>query len=104
MTAKTLEQRVYDGAKAREVLENEAFAQAFEDIRQEYTKAWMKSPEHDAQGREHHYQMLKLTEKLKEKLEAALSDGKMASLTLEHQAQQQARERAEGVNVNGWQS
>jgi hypothetical protein len=102
--AKTLEQRVYDGDKARQVLENEAFAEAFDDIRQEYTQAWMNSPARDAEGREKLYLMVKLTEKLQATLEAAMNDGKMASLQLQHEADMLARERAQGVNVNGWQS
>jgi hypothetical protein len=100
----TLEQRVYDGAKAREVLENEAFAQAFADIRQEITKAWMDSPARDVEGREKLHTMLKLADKLQSTLEAAMTDGKMAKLQIEHQAAQDARDRARGVNVNGWQS
>lgn len=102
--AKTIEQRRYDGERAREVLQNEAFAQAFEDIRQEITKTWMDSPARDMEGREKLHMMLKLTDKLQATLEAALNDGTMAKLQLEHRAAQDARDRAQGVDTNGWHS
>lgn len=83
--AKTLEQRVYDASRAKEVLENEAFQQAFDDIRQEYTQAWMNSPARDAEGREKLYLMIKLTDKLQATLTASLNDGKLAQADLNHQ-------------------
>lgn len=94
---KPLEQRIYDGDQARLVLENEAFAQAFADIRQEYTTAWMDSPARDVDGREKLYLMVKLTDKLQATLEAAMTDGKLAQIALQHQMNQLARDRAEGV-------
>lgn len=99
MTAKSLEQRRYEGDRAREVIENEAYVDAFAAIRQEYTNAWMNSPARDAEGREKLYLMLKLTDKLQATLEAAMTDGKIASMSLEHQAAQDARERAYGVSI-----
>lgn len=80
----TLEQRIYNGDQARLVLENEAFATAFADIKQEYTQAWMNSPARDSEGREKLYLMLKLTEKLQATLTAAMEDGKLAKADLLH--------------------
>lgn len=97
--AKSEQQRIYEGNRAREVIENEAYIGAFDAIRQEYTNAWMNSPARDAEGREKLYLMLKLTDKLQATLEAAMTDGKIASMTLEHQAAQDARERAYGVSI-----
>jgi hypothetical protein len=93
----TLEKRIYDGDRAREVLENEAFSQAIADIKQEYTNAWMNSPTRDVEGREKLYLLLKLADKLEATLAAALTDGKMARIDLEHQAEQLARDRATGL-------
>jgi len=96
----TLEQRIYDGDQARLVLENEAFTWAFDEIRKEYLEAWTKSPARDAEGREKLFLMYSLTNKLQATLEAALADGKIAKVALQHQADQLARDRAEGV-LNG---
>lgn len=82
---KTLEQRVYDASRAREVLENEAFQQAFDDIRQEITEQWMNSPARDAEGRESLWNLLKLTDKLQATLTASLNDGKLAQADMNHQ-------------------
>lgn len=101
MTSKPLEQRIYDGDQARLVLENEAFAQAFADIRKEYTEAWMNSPARDQEGREGLYLMLKSMDKLQLTLEAAMTDGKLAKIALQHQQNQEARDRAQGVST-GW--
>ena len=95
----TIEQRMYDGDRAREVLENPAFAQAFADIKQEYVNAWMQSPARDKEGREALFLMVKLTEKLQVTLEAALTNGKMARLDQEYQMEQMARDRREGVQI-----
>lgn len=99
MTNKTEQQRIYDGERAREVLDNEAFTGAFETIRQEYTEAWMNSPARDAEGREKLYLMMRLTDKLQSTLEAKLTDGKIAARELEHQARELAEQRREGVLI-----
>jgi predicted ArsR family transcriptional regulator len=81
----TLEQRIYDGNQAREVLDNEAFAAAFADIKQEINDQWAQSPARDHEGREKLYQLLKLTDKLEATLRTSLETGKLAKLELEHQ-------------------
>lgn len=80
----TIEKRIYDGDQARLVLENEAFAQAFDDIEKEYTKAWMESPARDEEGREKLYLTLKMLHKLRTTLEATMNDGKLAHATMVH--------------------
>lgn len=80
----TLEQRIYDGDRAREVLDNEAFTAAFADIKQELTDQWMKSPVRDQEGREKLYQLLKLADKLESTLKTRLETGKLAKLELKH--------------------
>lgn len=96
---KPLEQRIYDGDQARLVLENEAFAAAFNDIRQEYTQAWMNSQARDAEGREKLYLMVKLTDKLQLTLESAMTDGKLAKVQMQHEQELLARDRAYGVSI-----
>lgn len=91
----TLEQRVNDGTRAREVLENEAFKQAFESIEQELTEAWKTSPQRDVDGREKLFQALTMLGKIKLALTTTLESGKLAHLELMHHnptMREQARE------------
>ncbi len=67
----TIEQRIYDGNRAREVLENEAFTAAFADIRQEIDTQWQNSPARDHEGREHLYQLRRLADKLEATLKSS---------------------------------
>lgn len=81
----TLEQRIYDGDQARQVLDNEAFAAAFADIKQELIDQWASSPARDQEGREKLYQLLKLADKLEATLRSSLETGALAKLELQHQ-------------------
>lgn len=81
----TIEQRIYNGDRAKEVLENEAFDQAFTDMKTEIIEQWTNSPVRDEAGREKLYQLLRLADKLKANLVTSLETGKMARLELEHQ-------------------
>jgi len=81
----TIEQRIYNGDRAREVLENEAFEQAFTDIKTELIEQWTNSPVRDLDGREKLYQLLKLADKLKANLQTSLETGKLARLDLAHE-------------------
>lgn len=95
----TLEQRVVDGDQARQVIENPAFARAFDLVEQEHIEAWKNSPARDPAGRETLWMTVKLLHKLRSTLEAAMTDGRLASIELQHQADQLAKDRAEGVNL-----
>lgn len=81
---KPVEQRIYEGNRAQEVLENEVFQQVFADIEQEYTEAWKTSPARDAEGREKLWMYLRLLQKLKEQIVTTFETGKLAKLDLEH--------------------
>ena len=91
----TLEKRIYQADRAREVLENEAFQQVFADAKQEITDQWTKSPARDQEGREKLWLMLSLLNKLETMLQASLDSGKLARLDLEHQ--KTLAERAKGL-------
>jgi hypothetical protein len=80
----TTEQRIYNGDQARQVLDNEAFSQAFADIKQECTDLWAASPARDAEGREKLHMMLKMAQKLEAVLRASLEDGQLARAELKH--------------------
>jgi hypothetical protein len=93
----TLEQRMTEGEQARQVLENPAFAKAFDDIEREHVEAWKNSPARDPDGRETLWMTVKLLYKLRSTLEAAMTDGRLANVEREHQAKLLAKERSEGV-------
>jgi hypothetical protein len=88
----TLEERIYDGNRARECLENEQFNRAFESIEQELTNAWRTSPARDVEAREKIFLSLQLLTKLKATLTSSLETGKLAEV--ERIYQQSLLERA----------
>lgn len=90
----TLNQRIYDADQARLVLENEAFQQAFEDIKQELTEQWKNSPARAGDDREKLWLMLKLLEKVHLCLQSSLDSGKLAAKELEYQ--QTVAQKAKG--------
>lgn len=79
-----IEQRIYNGNRAKEVLENEAFQWAFNEIKQEIKNAWEQSPARDSEGREKLWMMLSLANKLELSIKSMLETGKLAQLDLEH--------------------
>jgi hypothetical protein len=80
----TLEQRLYNGDRAREILENEVFQQVFADYRTEITEQWMKSPARDVDGRERLWTFLAHLNKLETMIQSTLDTGKLAAKDLEH--------------------
>lgn len=80
----TIEQRIYNANRAKEVLENEAFQQAFKDIEQEFTNQWKESPARDSEGREKIWIYLSILNKVRTHLETTLATGKLAQLEVEH--------------------
>jgi hypothetical protein len=79
-----LSERIYNGDRAREVLENEAYLAAFADTEQEILTQWKESPARDSEGREKLWMLLSLMHKLKANLQTTLETGKLAKLELEH--------------------
>jgi hypothetical protein len=77
----TLEQQIYDGDRAREVLENEAFQQVFADLSKEITEQWTNSPARDEEGREKLWLMLSLLNKLEAMLRTTLETGNCVGWT-----------------------
>jgi hypothetical protein len=96
-----LDERAYQGDLARQVLENEAFGRAFLAIEQEHIEAWKNSPVRDVEGREALHLTIRLLHKLRGTLEAAITDGKLARVELEHQERLLADQRRQGLNLAG---
>lgn len=82
MEGQTLEQRMHDGARAKEVLENEQFQLAFESTEKELITQW-KSSNGSQDDREKTYQMLQALYQIKLVLENALATGRLAGLEVE---------------------
>lgn len=79
-----IEKRIYDGNRAKEILENEVFQAVFQQIKQEFTEQWQQSPARDSEGREKLWMMLKLAEKFEAMVKTTLETGKLAQLELQH--------------------
>ena len=80
----TIEQRIYSGHKASEILESEVFQEAFSAIEKEVLEQWINSPARDAEGRERLHSYLMLLRKVKANLVTTLETGKLAQLDLDH--------------------
>jgi len=91
----TIEQRIYLGNRAKEVIENEAYIAAFESIEQEIVEQWKKSPARDEAGRQSLWQYLQMLSKVKATLQTTMETGKLAMLDLEHK--QTLRDRLRGT-------
>lgn len=80
----TLEQRLYHGNRAKEILENEVFQAVFTDIENEVIETWKQTPARDVEGRERLWTYLSLLKKVQTRLQTTLETGKLAQLELEH--------------------
>ena len=80
----TPEQRIYAADRAREVLDNEDFTAAFDDIEKEVTEQWKTSPARDAAGRQELWVYLSMLRKVKAHLTTAMDTGKLAKLDIAH--------------------
>lgn len=80
----TLEQRLYLGDRAKEVIENEVFVDAFEQIQNEVIEQWTNSPARDAEGRERLWTYLQMLKRLQAQLQQTMESGQLARLDLEH--------------------
>ena len=80
----TIEQRIYNGNRAKEILENEVFQSVFEDIEQELFEAWKTSPQRDAVAREKLHQYQTMLARVKMHLTSTFETGKLAELDLRH--------------------
>lgn len=80
----TPEREIYLANRANEVLENEAYLDAFGAIKTEIETQWRTSPARDTDGREKLWVMLGLLTKLQATLETTMQSGKLAAADLHH--------------------
>ena len=95
---KTLEQRLHDGSRAKEIVENEQWQATFDAIKREVIETWENTPARDQEGRENCFIYLKMLQKVQAHLQSTLETGKLAELELTHK--QTIAERLR----NGWTS
>lgn len=94
----TIEQRLHDGSRAKEVLENEIYQAAWAGLRQEIIDQWTNSPARDADGREKLWTCLKLLERVQGSLQTTMETGRLAQLELQRRQTMADRLKA------GWDS
>lgn len=93
-----LDKRIYDADQARLVLENPAFSQAFEDVKQEIIESWKNAPARDKEGREELFKLLKMAEKLEQILRQSMESGQLAKVEIRHKESLMERAKA----TMGW--
>lgn len=99
---KPIEQKLYDGDRAREVLENEVFQAVFDDIEREVLDQWTNSPARDEAGREKLWIYLQLLRRVKAQITTTLETGKLAKLELEHRQTLAERAKAGLRSMTEW--
>lgn len=80
----TPERELYLSNRAKEVLENEAYTKAFDDIKTELIDQWANSPVRDEPGREKLFLMLWALNKVQGCLSASMQGGSVAKAELRH--------------------
>jgi hypothetical protein len=80
----TPEREIYLANRAKEVLENEAYLDAFALIKTEIENQWRSSPARDAEGREKLWLMQSLLTRLQATLETTMQSGKLAAADVQH--------------------
>jgi hypothetical protein len=70
------------GARARALLENELFRDAFKTLEDDYTAAWKTWPAADTAGRERLWQAVNVLGKVRDHLARVVADGKLAQREL----------------------
>ena len=79
-----LETRIYDGDRAREVLENPAFERAFSTVEAALIERWKDSPARDHEGREKLWDYLYALRQVQAALRNVMETGTLAKKDLEH--------------------
>lgn len=80
----TPEQEIYRAQRAKYLLDNEVFVDAFDQIKAEISEQWKSSPARDVEGREKLWLMLRMLERVQACLTATMDGGKLARAELAH--------------------
>ncbi len=71
------------GAKARSVVENEAYVDAFDAVRARYTNSFINTSEDDTATRERAYMAIRMLDEVQSQLESMMDKGKLAKSHLD---------------------
>ena len=74
-----LEKEKQRGIKAKQILEDEIFAEAVQKVSEELRQEWLNSPIRDTEGREKIYMMEKMLNVLLVQIRSVMETGKLAS-------------------------
>lgn len=80
-----LEQEYTRGQKAKEILENEIYKEAFLMMREGIIKAWEDSPVRDTEGQHELKLMVKLLNDLQKNFEDVMNTGKLAKIQIDRE-------------------
>lgn len=80
-----LEQEYSRGQKAKEILENEIYKDAFLMMREGIIKAWEDSPVRDTEGQHELKLMVKLLNDLQKNFEDVMNTGKLAKIQIDRE-------------------
>jgi len=73
------EKEIQKGNRAKQILEDEIFAEAVKKVSDELDLEWINSPVRDTEGREKIYMMKKMLNVLLVQLRSVMETGKLAS-------------------------
>ncbi|WP_422096327.1 hypothetical protein [Variovorax sp.] len=93
-SAHSPEARVYRGDRAREVLQNEAFAWAFETTKSEIYESWQATLAANAPERERLWLSLQMLDRVQGHLVQRLETGKLAAREIKHRQQVAQQQKA----------
>lgn len=80
----TIEHDIDRAHRAKQVLDNPAFSEAFDLVAQAIHEAWEAAPVRDVEGQQLLKLQLKLLGDVRANLDRAIADGSMAVLELDH--------------------
>ena len=80
----SLEQRLAEGNRAKQILEDDVYTGAFDAIKAKVIDEWTNSPARDAEGRERLWTYLQMLNKLQATMQTTMETGQLASLELQH--------------------
>ena len=93
----TLSQAASEGARARQLLENDLLAEAFKGLEDSYTAAWRATVIDDVGGREKLFLAINIVGKVRDHLSAIVTNGRLAETELRQLAETAERKRRFGI-------
>jgi len=93
----TLSQAASEGARARQLLENDLLAEAFKGLEESYTAAWRSTTIDDVAAREKLFLAINIVGKVRDHLSAIVTNGRLAETELRQLAETAERKRRFGI-------